>query len=1444
MSGSHRLRALTLGSPSSALSRSGRFGGTGGAIEAPDDDNSYEYDPLAQLKAVVPYVIKLQRAFRLVRFVYRKFGPSLFVDKEGNASHGQIKFRGVFQHANWIRVTPSASVRRLIKLFDQHYKLPKPEVLLTVTGGAQDFQLAPDNQLAFDRGIVSIASSAKAWIFTSGSDAGVMKLVGAAVSRNDVKLPVIGILPWGATNGRDVLMTSKSQVANYPSVGLTASRAGVPLNPHHTHFVLVDDGREGAESWGTEIGLRAELEAACAQTKGTPIVQLVVQGGPGTLATVLSTAMAGHAIVVLADSGGAATAIHDYCTDGIMAVDERFRHLEDQFKMIKQLNDAYQGHLLNFFSLREDLKESSDLKECLLQAIISMIDTIPDQSLLPEGAASKGARSVHHDTDDLRIQENMRRTLRLTVTWDEPALARKILSSARLGEDGKEVGTLRCVGETLQLALELQRARIVQVITELPGFTTVALNMGRLWLMRDTSGYLTENRMLQSRIRAKQGEMISNATTLKGMKARYAVYQRVLSKFFWVISPVLMRLVKKSNLPQTHDVFFWLVCHGNEEIARAIWPHCARPVHVALLGAAISKRMARDLVHPASNQALERAERLQEWALGALETADEERAYKVLRMQIDGNIMRPNSCLDIARLTSAKMFLTQRHCVSLMSLQWRGGQPGSSVTIRKSFNYIELLIFAVFPVVNRYLWKHDGGGRCCSRGRQRQKAEAQTATESIIMALGLVYRIVGEERGKVIKRDAMKEMRRTSMQSMGQSRSLLEEVQDPQAVKDKWITELFGAQASLEEEVNMVASHMTSFYQVPAVKYTLRFLMHCIAISFYVLLIINFVDPDELEKRRFRCEDAAQTPADDRLNCLANKYVPLVSDYNYDEVAWLLMELGLWLDQRYQFVARTQLKLPSVRGAGRFAWASDVLIIISVALRYSMEQVSSRISEPGFDGSEDDELSRTLEIYKAYKIIISLKTILIFLQTLPYLAVYRPLGVLVIVVTEMLGDVVNFSILFATITMAFMLGFMGLQSAGSFSGHVEVEKYHAFGVGGAFWSPLWSVFGEFDPDQYDGVASVVLWIYLFLSAIILVNLLVAQFSDTFQKVQKFAEQEYIFLSFDRLSDYTHVFLAQPPLLSGPYILLYLTALGLQWLCDKCCCLAQGRAGTAVSQSVIGFLESVQINSRGDIANSNKDEDVPEETSIEPNILEKTTSKIIEKSMVLASAKPEKSNGKPASTDDTSPKGEKRGSIFGGGSIANGLRGSTGSTKSGLDASVLTQIQVPSNGSIHVDIQEGEEDAADQAAKHEFDGGTMAEAYLTFKKAKDKETIDARTDLIRDGISSSQRFLYNEFSEMKSRFGKMETWLDESMSQRERDRREQTGKLMRLETQLGQVLTAMGIEAAEPAPLPDESKVRVRRRKKRMGATPSAVTLNTSLSPLPVRSNFSPGRSRW
>ena len=79
-----------------------------------------------------------------------------------------------------------------------------------------------------------------------------------------------------------------------------------PLDPFHSHFIFVDNGITGSKAWGSEIMLRNNLENYIARVKKCPIVMLVMNGGPGTMATILSAAFSGTPIVVLADSGGAA----------------------------------------------------------------------------------------------------------------------------------------------------------------------------------------------------------------------------------------------------------------------------------------------------------------------------------------------------------------------------------------------------------------------------------------------------------------------------------------------------------------------------------------------------------------------------------------------------------------------------------------------------------------------------------------------------------------------------------------------------------------------------------------------------------------------------------------------------------------------------------------------------------------------------------------------------------------------------------------------------------------------------------------------------------------------------------------------------------------------------------------------------------------------------------
>ena len=119
----------------------------------------------------------------------------------------------------------------------------------------------------------------------------------------------------------------------------------------------------------------------------------------------------------------------------------------------------------------------------------------------------------------------------------------------------------------------------------------------------------------------------------------------------------------------------------------------------------------------------------------------------------------------------------------------------------------------------------------------------------------------------------------------------------------------------------------------------------------------------------------------------------------------------------------------------------------------------------------------------------------------PFIARYRPFGVLILTLKEMLGNVTTFSIILIVITIAFQLTVIGLDGANQFTYDVG-SPYHAQGSAWVVW---WAFFGEYEYTDYNWLVSIVVWCYSFTASIILVNLLVAMLTSTFEKLQRHAE---------------------------------------------------------------------------------------------------------------------------------------------------------------------------------------------------------------------------------------------------------------------------------------------------------------------------------------------------
>jgi hypothetical protein len=90
------------------------------------------------------------------------------------------------------------------------------------------------------------------------------------------------------------------------------SAKGANCEPYHTHFLLVDTGKQAQQAWGSEIDFRNVLERRYSLRRKVPRVLIVVQGGPGTLHSIVKALESECPVVLVADSGGVATLLHQY----------------------------------------------------------------------------------------------------------------------------------------------------------------------------------------------------------------------------------------------------------------------------------------------------------------------------------------------------------------------------------------------------------------------------------------------------------------------------------------------------------------------------------------------------------------------------------------------------------------------------------------------------------------------------------------------------------------------------------------------------------------------------------------------------------------------------------------------------------------------------------------------------------------------------------------------------------------------------------------------------------------------------------------------------------------------------------------------------------------------------------------------------------------------------
>uniref|UniRef100_A0A3B5B4H9 Transient receptor potential cation channel subfamily M member 2 n=1 Tax=Stegastes partitus TaxID=144197 RepID=A0A3B5B4H9_9TELE len=609
---------------------------------------------------------------------------------------GDISFGGLGQKkGKYARVSTDANPDDLYHLLTELWKLPPPNLLISVTGGAKNFYLKTRLKNMFHRGLIKVAQTTGAWIITGGTHAGVMKHVGQAVrdyalsSSVQGNIVAIGVATWGVIHNRDALVHPEGCFpAHYLMDTKTQDRLSC-LDSNHTHFLLVDDGTHG--HYGVEIELRSHLEKCISgkrlgnkETGVTiPVVCVVLDGGPGTLNTIYNAMLNGTPCVIMEGSGRIADVIAQVSGLPVSQVTialihvlmkkffgeeyERFPYLSI-IEWTKKIQDIIRmSHLLTVFTATED--KQGDVDVAILQALL------------------KASRT----SESLGI-ESWRRQLELAIAWNRVDIAETeifteeskwkssdlhwAMFSALVGDKPEFVSLLLENGVSLRDFLQSEET-LCELYKQLPSCFFLRKLAKRVHSSR-------RNRRkafaIRTRARVGQGEMISLTHVSDEVRHLLGSFTRPTSLFLQLSkseadsqAPLREDVAEVQRDPGT-DLFLWAVVQNNKELAEIAWEQCRDCMSAALAASKILKKMAEeDREGDQAEDMEELADHYEQHAIGVFSechSSDAERARKLLVRA--SHLWGRTTCLRLALEADDKSFVAQPGVQALLTQIWCG----------------------------------------------------------------------------------------------------------------------------------------------------------------------------------------------------------------------------------------------------------------------------------------------------------------------------------------------------------------------------------------------------------------------------------------------------------------------------------------------------------------------------------------------------------------------------------------------------------------------------------------------------------------------------------------------------------------------------------------------------------------------------------------------------
>ena len=334
-------------------------------------------------------------------------------------------------------------LKAVYELITEQWNLRTPNHIVSVTGGKMKFDVDEEVLKDFKDNMRNISRTSRAWVITGGTHTGVMKHVSDALKCESDAI-CIGIPVFGKIANKGKLSRpSQSEAAykrmfSYKIGSQMKAGTGVYLNGCHSHFIMYDDGQD--EEYGGEIRFRAALENYLADQSDKPYVLVVLNGRSGTFQTICEMISYDRTVILVKGSGGVADEMAEVVVGG---------------EISKKMEDYVRSKVENYQDKLDMCRKKSDL----------FVIAEKDGDVTIMDALTKALLS---NTEDSVLEAEK---LRLSLLWQDPSapmrrcpVMEQLEKLRKSGIPEKDSENLKKLQDLLVLALARGNAAFVKIL--------------------------------------------------------------------------------------------------------------------------------------------------------------------------------------------------------------------------------------------------------------------------------------------------------------------------------------------------------------------------------------------------------------------------------------------------------------------------------------------------------------------------------------------------------------------------------------------------------------------------------------------------------------------------------------------------------------------------------------------------------------------------------------------------------------------------------------------------------------------------------------------------------------------------------------------------------------------------------------------------------------------